>query len=162
MPTHGPDLSKLSTTRLAWLARCKVDTATKKLQAAGISPLETDGRTVLYDPRDALPVLLGVEGLDLSAERARLAREQADAQALRNAVLRGELVPAGEMDKALIAICTTVSARLQTVPAKVAAELAAESTTAGCHAIAEREIHAALHDLADAGREALERAEVSP
>lgn len=31
--------------------------------------------------------------LNLTSERARLAREQADAQALKNAVLRGEYVP---------------------------------------------------------------------
>ncbi|MGC9445841.1 AAA family ATPase [Cereibacter johrii] len=36
----------------------------------------------------------------LTAERARLAKEQADAQALKNAALRGELVPASDVERA--------------------------------------------------------------
>lgn len=38
--------------------------------------------------------------LDLTSERARRAREQADAQALKNAVLRGEYVPARDVERA--------------------------------------------------------------
>ena len=38
--------------------------------------------------------------LNLTSERARLAREQADAQALKNAVLRGEYVPAIDVERA--------------------------------------------------------------
>lgn len=72
---------------------------------------------------------------------------------------RGEVVPASDMDVALIAITTATSARLRGVPAKVALELAAESNAAACHGILEREIHRALHDLADAGQRAVERAE---
>jgi phage terminase Nu1 subunit (DNA packaging protein) len=37
------------------------------------------------------------DDLDLNAERARLAREQADGQAIKNAVARGELLPAEEV-----------------------------------------------------------------
>jgi phage terminase Nu1 subunit (DNA packaging protein) len=36
--------------------------------------------------------------LDLNAERARLAKEQADAQELKNRVSRGELLPASEVE----------------------------------------------------------------
>ena len=39
----------------------------------------------------------GEKPLDLNAERARLAREQADAQELKNRVSRGELLPAEEV-----------------------------------------------------------------
>lgn len=44
----------------------------------------------------------GGEGgvLNLTAERARLAKEQADAQEIRNAVLRGELIRADEAERA--------------------------------------------------------------
>jgi phage terminase Nu1 subunit (DNA packaging protein) len=38
-----------------------------------------------------------IQALDLSAERARLAREQADGQAMKNQVARGELLPADEV-----------------------------------------------------------------
>jgi phage terminase Nu1 subunit (DNA packaging protein) len=37
------------------------------------------------------------EAFDLNAERARLAREQADGQAMKNEVLRGKLLPAEEV-----------------------------------------------------------------
>ena len=40
----------------------------------------------------------GNKPLDLNAERARLAKEQADAQDLKNKVSRGELLPAGEVE----------------------------------------------------------------
>lgn len=40
------------------------------------------------------------EKIDLTEERARLAKEQADAQALRNAALRSELLPADEVESA--------------------------------------------------------------
>jgi phage terminase Nu1 subunit (DNA packaging protein) len=38
------------------------------------------------------------EKIDLNAERAPLAKEQADGQALRNAVARGELLPADQVE----------------------------------------------------------------
>jgi phage terminase Nu1 subunit (DNA packaging protein) len=38
------------------------------------------------------------EKIGLNAERARLAKEQADGQALRNAVARGELLPADRVE----------------------------------------------------------------
>ena len=38
-------------------------------------------------------------GLDLTEERARLAKEQADHTALKNAALRGELIPADEAER---------------------------------------------------------------
>ena len=40
----------------------------------------------------------GEKPLDLNAERARLAKEQADAQELKNRVSRGELLPANEVE----------------------------------------------------------------
>jgi phage terminase Nu1 subunit (DNA packaging protein) len=64
------------------------------------------GSTVRIDTHKALAWLaaralerVSVEGkpLDLNAERARLAKEQADHAALKNAVLRGELLDANEV-----------------------------------------------------------------
>lgn len=40
------------------------------------------------------------QAINLTAERARLAKEQADAQALKNAAPRGELVPAADVERA--------------------------------------------------------------
>lgn len=60
------------------------------------------------------------EGLDLTAERARLAREQADHFAMKNAKARGELVPIADFTAAVLSVIETVKARLARVPAKVA------------------------------------------
>jgi phage terminase Nu1 subunit (DNA packaging protein) len=153
--THRPDLSRFTISQLADMTGRDAATVRKRLD--GLEPVKVDGRARWYDPRTALPRIFGDgEGLDLTAERARLAREQADGQALKNAELRGELVPGSDQAVALIALATSSSARLQAVPAKVAAECAAESSPHGCQAIVEREIRSALEDLAEAGRRASE------
>jgi phage terminase Nu1 subunit (DNA packaging protein) len=59
-------------------------------------------------------------GLDLVAERARLAKEQADGQAMKNAVLRGELVPVQPLSDAVMGLIEMSKARLLRVPAEVA------------------------------------------
>jgi phage terminase Nu1 subunit (DNA packaging protein) len=60
------------------------------------------------------------EGLDLVAERARLAKEQADAQAMKNARERGELVLAAPYTNAIIGLIEGCKARLARVGASVA------------------------------------------
>lgn len=57
--------------------------------------------------------------LTLTGERARLAREQADAQALKNAVLRGEFVPAVDVARAWSELLRAVRSRLLAVPSRV-------------------------------------------
>ena len=59
----------------------------------------------------------------LTAERARLAKEQADAQAIKNAKLRGDLVDATEVERAWSDILRQVKARLLAIPARLRAEL---------------------------------------
>lgn len=60
------------------------------------------------------------EGLDLTAERARLAKEQADHYAMKNAQARGELVEASACTTAMVAVIEMIKAKLLRVPAKVA------------------------------------------
>lgn len=60
------------------------------------------------------------EGLDLTAERARLAKEQADNFAMKNAQLRGELVPIEDYTAAVVSVVEMAKAKLMRVPAKVA------------------------------------------
>lgn len=54
--------------------------------------------------------------LDLDRERARLACEQADAQGLKNAVSRGEFVPAADVEREWRDIIGTVRAAMLAVP----------------------------------------------
>ncbi|KAA0572223.1 hypothetical protein FZ983_32145 [Azospirillum sp. B21] len=60
------------------------------------------------------------EGLDLVAEKARLAKEQADNYAMRNAEKRGELVPIADYTAAVVSVIEMVKAKLNRIPAKVA------------------------------------------
>lgn len=58
--------------------------------------------------------------LDLEAERARLAKEQADSKAMDNAERRKELAPRSDMIAAITGVIVMAVARLQQVGAQVA------------------------------------------
>ena len=60
------------------------------------------------------------DGLDLEAERARLASEQADAKAMDNAERRRELASLPDMTSAIASVIEVSLARLMRVPAIVA------------------------------------------
>lgn len=57
--------------------------------------------------------------LDLTEQRARLASEQADLAALKAAQIRGELVPAGEVEARWRGVLTALRSRLLAVPSRV-------------------------------------------
>lgn len=84
--------------------------------------------------------------LNLTGERARLAREQADAQALKNAALRRELVPAAEVASEWGTALRAIRARVLAIPSRVRAALP-HLTPADMVAL-DREARAALEDLA--------------
>src|SRR6478736_3111970 len=63
--------------------------------------------------------------LDLSSERARLAREQAESAAMKNAQQRGELVAIEHVQATMEAAFTIVRERLLTIPGKLADNLVA-------------------------------------
>jgi terminase small subunit / prophage DNA-packing protein len=90
----------------------------------------------------------GTEALNLARERARLARAQAEAQETKNRVDGGGLIPLGDVEFGLTALLSGVRTRLLAVPAKVAAEVAAESSPAICHDTIERAVHEALEQIA--------------
>lgn len=55
----------------------------------------------------------------LTTERARLAKEQADAQALKNAALRREMVPAADVERAWSEVLRQVRSRVLAVPSRI-------------------------------------------
>jgi phage terminase Nu1 subunit (DNA packaging protein) len=156
VPTQKADLSRLSLTQLQELTGRHPTTIRKRL--SGLKPIAKDGRTIWYAPREALPLLVGSAGLDLTAERARLAKEQADGQELKNALARADLVLPDAMDRATIALATAVSSRLQAIGTRTAPALAVERSVPGCQKIVDAAVDQALHELADAADEAKERA----
>lgn len=158
MPAPRRSLTVLTPTELAEMLRMKADTVRRKLAEAGVEPRVQDGRVRRFDSLEALSALLASDKLDLSAERARLAKQQADAQALKNAQQRGELVPAADQDSALIGLSTVVSSRLQGMGTALAPKLAAEPKPARCQRLVDDAIEAALSDLAREGERAAQRA----
>ncbi|NJO53788.1 MAG: DNA packaging protein [Bacteroidales bacterium] len=83
----------------------------------------------------------------VESERDRLAREQADNMALKNAALRRELVPAAEVETRWSDILRRVRSRLLAVPSRV--RQASPHLTARDIAALDGELRKALEDLAD-------------
>ena len=83
-----------------------------------------------------------VDGLDLSAERARLAKEQADAKEMENAVGRGELVKISDIVADFESQLQKAKVKLLAMPTKIAAETHAASEVKEC----KDNIHAAIED----------------
>lgn len=84
----------------------------------------------------------------LTNERARLAKEQADAQALKNGALRGELVKAADVSREWGDMLRQVRARILAVPSRLRASL--PHLTAGDVVAIDREIRDALEACANA------------
>lgn len=61
---------------------------------------------------------------DLTRERARLAKEQADAQELKNAAFRGDLVQVEEVKREWADVLRTVRAKILAVPSRARQSLA--------------------------------------
>jgi len=85
--------------------------------------------------------------LDLSAERARLAKEQADAKEMENAVERGDLVYIEDVAKQIENQLTKARTRLLSVPTKVAPEAHASATVREVQSLIEDAIVEALNEL---------------
>lgn len=97
----------------------------------------------------------GEDGVvDLTAERARLAKEQADAVSLKNAASRRELVPAVDIERGWTTVCRRVRNAMLAVPSRVRQSL--PHLTAYDGSVIDREIRDALSELGndDGNREA--------
>lgn len=84
--------------------------------------------------------------LDLTAERARLAKEQADGQELKNAQLRGELLHVDEVVANWSDIYRRFTARLVAVSDRITARMSVPAEIAQAF---DREIRESLNELAD-------------
>ena len=107
--------------------------AVSDLVARGVIPLDGSGRIDLDAGRLAYCAHLrgvaagrssgGDDDLDLAAERARLAKAQADAQEMKNAIARAEMVPASQVVRAVSAVIGACRARLLGIPARAAPQI---------------------------------------
>lgn len=82
--------------------------------------------------------------LDLTQERARLAREQADGQELKNRTLRGELVSSSDVEREWSDICRKVRAGILATTSRVRASA---GLTAEQAVEVDAELRLALKDL---------------
>lgn len=147
MATHKPELSELSITQLHELTGKARETITKRLEGR-LQPTRRDGRTIYYAPRAALPLIyLDEEQLDATQERAKLDRARSEAQEMKNAVDRAELVPATAVVRTWAAKVVMVKTRMRSLPAQ-AASLIPGVTAQIARRIGEL-IERALTDLAD-------------
>jgi hypothetical protein len=161
LPTHGPDLSRFNLTQLRALTGHAERTLRKRL--GDLAPIAQDGRTVWYPARAALERIYLGEALDLTRERARLARAQSEAQEAKNRRDSGEWIEASAFDRSLVAISVTIRDRVLAVVNAITPEV---MTIVGSAEIArrvgfvvDRHLRAALADLADDAEREIERLE---
>ncbi|MFZ2804714.1 MAG: hypothetical protein WA001_05890 [Patescibacteria group bacterium] len=89
MPTHKPDLTQFSISDLHDITGFAPRTIVKRLE--GLDPVAQDGKTIWYAPRVALARLYDYESP--LADKSRLDRARAEAQEMKNAEVRGALIP---------------------------------------------------------------------
>lgn len=91
--------------------------------------------------------------LNLTDERARLAKEQADAKEMENAIERGKLVYIEDVAKRFEEGLSNVRAKLLSIPTKIAPEAAAAEDAKEVQRLIESAIIEALNELVglDAG-----------
>jgi len=85
--------------------------------------------------------------LDLGEERARLAKEQADAKEMENDIMRGDLVYIADVADTAEKQFAKVRSKLLSVPTKAAPEAAACATAKEVQILLEKHITEALNDL---------------
>ena len=116
-------------------------------QGRGQYDLEQVRREYILHIREVAAGRYKTGDLDLSAERARLAKEQADAKEMENAVERGDLVYIEDVAKQIENQLTKARTRLLSVPTKVAPEAHASATVREVQALIEDAIVEALNEL---------------
>ena len=92
----------------------------------------------------------GPGAFDLAAERARLAAEQADAQAMKNDVTRGLVVPVAVAAEDLGRRCARIRTRLLAIPSETAVRVQRAKTALEAEAIIRDVIYEALEELSGA------------
>ncbi|WP_374029763.1 hypothetical protein [Bdellovibrio bacteriovorus] len=139
------DLSKLSINQLEVLTGATFRSIKKWLAAAGLEPEETTDNSILFDPREALPIIfenLGYKNknkmpagfnpedeaavakvLDPFVQRARKDRAQADKAEFELDILRKKYLPAAEIKLVWSSIMTNFRVKVLTFAASEAPTL---------------------------------------
>jgi hypothetical protein len=85
--------------------------------------------------------------LDLTAERARLSKEQADKAEMENAKMRGELVPVAYVRELLEKVLSTFKTRILGLPTKMAPVVFGLKSITDTREALDNNLHDALNEL---------------
>ena len=97
---------------------------------------------------DVVTGMLSGERLDLTQERAKLAKKQQEKTALQVEEMRGELVPAGEVSREWNSMVANCRAKLLSLPVKAASALVGCDSLPQVQKILNSHITEALSELA--------------
>jgi phage terminase Nu1 subunit (DNA packaging protein) len=139
---------KLNIDQLVQLSRSSFRTV--KARLADLAPIDTDGNSIFYDGHDALMILLNEtqsEELDLSAERAKLAKVQTARAELELAVRRNEYVTIDEVIEGVEREYTAIRQALLAIPKKLASDLVNISDPFTIQNEIDKEINNVLEEL---------------
>jgi hypothetical protein len=89
------------------------------------------------------------DGLDLTQERAALAREQKIAQEMKNQVARGELLPRPDVHQAMTGAFSRCRSKLVALPSKVAPLVLSAGTLAEARETLSNAVNEALGELSE-------------
>lgn len=129
-----------------------VDRRTIKDRLAGLIPRK-EGKALMYDAREALPLIMGTSEGDakrLLAEELRYQIAQADKLDLQVQQMRGELIPAGDVSLAAQKRFAAVRGGLLAISTKVASELSTINDPIEIKAILDDRINETLEEINDA------------
>jgi len=131
----GNDLSVSDIMRLFHYDR---KTCTKYISKAGLVPVRKSGKAVYYALDDVLwfkPMMQdkmstsAPTDYDIDEERARETKERADNLEIKNAQLRGELVPVAALKWLVGRICANINSGLESLPMKLKRRVAKLNAT---------------------------------
>ena len=121
--------------------------ATMHARLKELEPEATEGRKRLFRVRMVHDLLRGAM-LDPTAERARLQSAQADSQEMKNAVERGELLKAAEIERDIGRGLSDFKARMLAIPRSIAPLLVGLESASDAEAVVDEAVRNALEALA--------------
>ncbi len=146
-------MSLESVRRIADLTGRARETVKKLLEP--LTPVKS-GKALLYETRDALPLVYeintgGSENFDLTKERARLDFHRANIEGLKEAKLRGDLIPASDVLEEWQRMLSDVRSKLLALPNRAAVLMPGIETYREAEQILKKFIYEALTELSQDG-----------
>lgn len=124
---------------------------TIKKRLSDLKPIRKTKRGIFFDSKVALKYLYqkpGEDALDLSAERARLAKLQGDAVEIKNRVSKGNLVESKQVESDALKIGKMIRTGLEGIGNKVAPVLVDLDNPAAIADVINREVNQILIKMA--------------